>query len=574
MHGGGGGSNVYDPRQVVSPPQSFRGSPQQQSSPRYYQQHQHPSQHFQQFVAGGNSDGNGIPRSSSQSHYNADPSGQFEGIPHEQSEDFASNAGGGASTAQAIPESLYKRLFLQERADRLHVERLFLEREETHGRQRIAQEENHRIVELTIAARHIRRAMQTEADHAAELNAVQTRLEEEHGIGPLRRQLQEAKERVKSEREVVERLQKEVEARDTIRQKTLEEEEQMWAEEKGGLLKQLAYLEKQMSAASGRLKTLETTADIETPMRESRVPAYQRFRTSIDVDASSGARSPSAGMGMTPALVAASAQHDNTTDMLRRQWNEDRVAWRVERETWLREKEALLMELQKRSEGRSDRGDTSHPRETSASPEMSATTASRSHASSSYVDPVAYADSLRHAFGAKDKPIPAAVEDKAEPKAVPLTSEDPIVATLRKLRQGDTDAARIALAAARRSPSPKSEASSAPTPPPVRPPWHGAGATPPPSSDFNRGLFTTPSGGSTASGGNGVTSFDALGSALRRGAHLDSPQPALPSSGYGAPGSTDAAKKRRIGDVIARTNAALARANSIIEASKQERSNS
>jgi hypothetical protein len=149
-----------------------------------------------------------------------------------------------AMPAPAEPtDSAAVAMYHQERDDRMFVERLFIQREEYHGRQQIMLSETHVLSQLMATHTVDAKIRELHSQHAREQEALQHRLEDMTHVSRLRRQLQLAQERVEAERDAVAQLQRELERRDTERRESIDNERAAWSEEKTVLLQRVDRLE-------------------------------------------------------------------------------------------------------------------------------------------------------------------------------------------------------------------------------------------------------------------------------------------------------------------------------------------
>jgi hypothetical protein len=140
-------------------------------------------------------------------------------------------------------EALAMRMYFQEREDRLYVERLFLLREEYHGRHHLVQSESSAFAFLTLQSSSETALRTAELQHAQKMEALSRTLEDAASVSSLRHQLHSAHEKVKVEREAVAVLQRDVSAQDRVRNDTVEAERERWAQEKLELLRRIHTLE-------------------------------------------------------------------------------------------------------------------------------------------------------------------------------------------------------------------------------------------------------------------------------------------------------------------------------------------
>ena len=468
----------------------------------------------------------------------------------EPSADLTSQA---ATPSMVIPESIYKQMFLQERADRFHVERLFLEREEHHGRLRVSNDESYRIVELVTAARHLQRASSTAVAHESELAALQKKLEDETSVTSVRKELQHATTRVHEERRAVEQLQNEMRGKEEDRHVALDEDRQAWSAEKSGLLKQLHVLEKQVTAASSGGHLRSGSGAPSAGMHSMDYGGADLSRLAADPADHSAPRA-------TLAVKSAQVQHGDSMEVLRKQWNEDRVAWKVEREAWLREKDALLSQVS--SEAAADRqlkqiyGAGRGGSQDTSNMVDNASERSPSHAVN-YRDtkplPISGAaeDHTKlfgqNLLGSSPQPIsaqPIAVTTSPAPLQAAVVNPpapqhpqaDPLVQAMRSMQQDDAMANRLIHSHHQPQQGPQEATTVAASPVPSAPP-----------SSVLPQMGHQPS-----------TSRSPIPTSHLHDANA-TPEPASQRV-Y----EMSASRRQRVGDVIARTNAALDRANKLL----------
>jgi hypothetical protein len=134
-------------------------------------------------------------------------------------------------------------MYRQERDDRLYVERLFVIREEHHGRGHIHVAENNSRAAVAAMREFETRMLFIAEEHSTQQAALQARLEDSSHIARLRRQLRDGLERLEEERAAVVALQREVAVADDERKSAVDEEREAWASDKALLLQRIDALE-------------------------------------------------------------------------------------------------------------------------------------------------------------------------------------------------------------------------------------------------------------------------------------------------------------------------------------------
>lgn len=206
----------------------------------------------------------------------------------------------------------------RERSDRMRVERLFLDREESHHREHVEFEFVHELTELKVLESLEYADLHRFAEQQEQLRELRSRYENSAQLTAYREELASAVAAAQAEREAVGRLHTELLARERDRCSTIERERLSWQQEKAALLQ--------------RVQAMECILKVKEPGNSAAAPPP-----------------PAANLSPHNEVVVGTsfqqAQHDQAVAQLRQTWQQDLIEWRSQREMWRQEKEELVKAL-------------------------------------------------------------------------------------------------------------------------------------------------------------------------------------------------------------------------------------
>ena len=151
-----------------------------------------------------------------------------------------------------LPNSFVARSYLQERADRFAIERLFITREEHHQRQSMKVQEEHDITELLAVFAYSKQEAILGAHQEGELELLNKRLQEQHHLTHRRWDIEHLSKRAEDEQGSLRARQHQVERSMMLRDEQLKLAQSNWSKTSAAMDVQIEALKRDLEAAKAR----------------------------------------------------------------------------------------------------------------------------------------------------------------------------------------------------------------------------------------------------------------------------------------------------------------------------------